>query len=382
MKRKHLLKLWSLALTILILCQVPIRSYAEAQTDSEILQVQELISTYAGTVFQINEMLKPYEMDIMDLLKLPERTDGYYEALLAWADKTIRDYEAAHPASELSPLAVPYQAQPSLAQGQLLADRLGYAYRIAAINKKRDPKAESIQDEAIYMYLSHYLDMPSVDVGDALDHNSDDGYYSAWITNEDRSVYKRYLHTERLAEWAESLRKIVTSGAGVVLTGRDLSRELNYLSTVKHKLNDTINRLAPIAPGGAFTANDMETISGVIAAGAQQLTQPPEQVAEEVITKIQEHLTIPGLQSDTADFIRALAITIALTGFLAAFSIFPGAAIAFAGMQAIATSTLLYTCSTGWMGLNQFVSYSRWVVLASTARMRSTFRMQRMWGYY
>lgn len=78
------------------------------------------------------------------------------------------------------------------------SERLCYARKIAEKNKKRDNHAKDIDSETVYMYISHYLDIPGgpSPLNMPVDSNSEDGLYSAWITNEDRKVYENYLSFE------------------------------------------------------------------------------------------------------------------------------------------------------------------------------------------
>ena len=68
-----------------------------------------------------------------------------------------------------------------------------HAKESAIINNKRDPNNKGLSREIIYMYLSHYVDIPPEFIGETCDANDEEPYYANWITNDDRDTYESFI---------------------------------------------------------------------------------------------------------------------------------------------------------------------------------------------
>ena len=84
-----------------------------------------------------------------------------------------------------------------------------YANQMAILNKKRDSHAKDLFSETKYMYMSHYIDIKG-GVKYFVDKDiSNDVYYSAWITDDDRNAYENYLNGTKRAAQALEASKLV-----------------------------------------------------------------------------------------------------------------------------------------------------------------------------
>lgn len=131
------------------------------------------------------------------------------------------------------------------------SERLCYARKIAEINKQRDSNAKDIDSETVYMYISHYLDIPggplSLDM--PVDYHSDDGLFSAWITNDDRNVYERYLSFE-LKNKAKEASAAFETYAQLAYKEQSLDALMEYeesLNEVKKAMENYDQRYAHLA---------------------------------------------------------------------------------------------------------------------------------------
>ena len=119
------------------------------------------------------------------------------EAFLSSIDQNAISQLTTRPQITVSMMkSSPQNHQKTLSQ--VYSKRLCYARKIAEINKKRDSNAKDLDSESVYMYISHYLDIPGGPLPSYLpeDYYSNDGLMSAWITNYDRNVYETYLSFE------------------------------------------------------------------------------------------------------------------------------------------------------------------------------------------
>ena len=91
-------------------------------------------------------------------------------------------------------------------------DRFIHARTVAAANKLRDSDAKSIDAETVYMYLSHYVDVPSSYRKLACEANDEEPYYANWITNDDRNVYDSFL---RVSDYSDAPRAVSSAISGI-----------------------------------------------------------------------------------------------------------------------------------------------------------------------
>lgn len=81
---------------------------------------------------------------------------------------------------------------------------ISYSQQVAAENSAIDPNATTPDQETVYMYLSHFFDLPSI----CADNTA---YYPDWIVNDDRSVYDSYLSASNNSTLVSSFGKMAVS---------------------------------------------------------------------------------------------------------------------------------------------------------------------------
>lgn len=134
-------------------------------------------------------------------------------------------------------------------------DKLVHAKVTAAENMLRDPKAKDFGSEFIYMYISHYLDIPAQYQG-SCSENDEEPYYANWITNDDRDVYVSFLNAMNAIETVEKIRNAISDIKGFVEDGLDDIQESYFISHSIDKLKDKI--------GDFLKDQAMELLSGKI----------------------------------------------------------------------------------------------------------------------
>lgn len=87
----------------------------------------------------------------------------------------------------------------------LQAEWLAHAYDMAELNSRRDRNARDIGSETVFMYLSHYVDLPQDPALYPVDYNSHANRYASWLTDEDRLVFERFLQVGPNAQLGRDL---------------------------------------------------------------------------------------------------------------------------------------------------------------------------------
>lgn len=159
---------------------------------------------------------------------------------------------------------------------------VSYSQQVAAMNDAIDPDATTLGQETVYMYMSHFFDLPSI----CADNTA---YYPDWITNDDRLVYNSYLAVSNNVQLATTIpqmilnaeaiaadpiapaAKVVASGAGTRLA---------------KNLVDGTNRLA----AGRSLLGEAHTVVTLLNANA---------TPEAIVTQMQADLSSTWTNADT-----------------------------------------------------------------------------------
>jgi hypothetical protein len=113
-------------------------------------------------------------------------------------------------------LKVPKKEGPCDSKQQLI-----HAKVAAIINCQKDPNNRGLSRETVYMYLSHYIDIPPAYIGETCNANDEEPYYANWITDDDRDVYESFIR--------------VINGVKAV---EEFMNALDFLKGAKGKLED------------------------------------------------------------------------------------------------------------------------------------------------
>ncbi|WP_158375600.1 hypothetical protein [Cellulosimicrobium cellulans] len=130
----------------------------------------------------------------------PDRTCDFYTVDGEWIPMPCLSALAAEPATTAS--------GSDAARAEMIAQWLAHAYTMAEVNSARDRDARDIGTETVYMYLSHYVDLPQDPTQYPVDHNSNANRYAAWITPDDRRVFDQYLRYDRHVEMAYQVTQL------------------------------------------------------------------------------------------------------------------------------------------------------------------------------
>ena len=120
-------------------------------------------------------------------------------------------------------------------------EKLIHAKISALINMQRDPNAKNFGDEFVYMYLSHYIDIPYEYLGTTCSENDEEPYLANWITNQDRITYQNFLQTIHRTEILEKCRKIfsdITDVVDRISLVEEVFFEKKYAGLVEHIIED------------------------------------------------------------------------------------------------------------------------------------------------
>ncbi len=187
--------------------------YADAtENPEEELSDFEYAKGVLAEVIEINRILEPTGLTLEDLRKLPKKDpafwDEFKELLIAESnDKRGTSSNAVDWYEVFNPKGTYKMSEESKRD----ADMWGYAWEIAELNKRRDPNAKDIYQETKYMYLSHYVDIPTGPRYVVDPSMSEGRYLCAWITNDDRETYDTYLKFLGMADRIMGISKAAIS---------------------------------------------------------------------------------------------------------------------------------------------------------------------------
>ena len=179
-------------------------------------------------------------------------------------------------------------------------DKLVHAKVTAAKNMLIDPNAKDFGSEFIYMYISHYLDIPAQYLG-SCSENDERRYYANWITNDDRDVYVSFLNAMHAIETVEKIRNAISNIKDFVEDGLDDIQESYFISHSIDKLKDNIG---DFLKDQAFELLSGKTPKEIIQERMGELaelfdtTELPE---EDIIKQVQESLGRDVLSKDLAE---------------------------------------------------------------------------------
>ena len=249
-------------------------------------------------------------------LELPERDDDLYEQVAAGLDAWLDAQSGTRAA------AVPAVAPRASEEERLTAERLAYAGYIAQVNSARDRRAGALDDEIVYMYLSHYVDVPRgllPGLADASNHNQ---YLSAWIADDDRFVYDRFLSTHGTLEHAHALKEAA-------------STLVNLQGAITHPVREGLNAISGTAAGLDLVGGGKD-LKSAFDAWRNYLGSTSDDPARVVQTLTDGSLTADDLDEKSRD--GAVALLAAGVGVAAA----GGGPLAWAGAGAVQAVSMAY----------------------------------------
>ncbi|MBP2623165.1 hypothetical protein [Streptococcus oricebi] len=248
-------KIISLILSILLLLVnfQPVAYAAETQNEmSDIDYATEVMAE----ILEINKILEPLGINLGDLQKLPQKDSAFYEGLKEYLITSSKSSSTTDRSSISSQPSVTSATdwekvfedpeKPKLsAESKNDASLWAYAWEMASLNQKRDYNAKDLIQETKYMFMSHYVDIktgPSFIVDKSI---SDDVYFSAWITNDDRNTYDTYLKHTRNSDKVFEFTKGVVSMYNSRKWLKEID-ELTQITTVRSFLKKIVDIIKEI----------------------------------------------------------------------------------------------------------------------------------------
>lgn len=183
---------------------------------------------------------------------------------------------------------VPTPALPTLSTPPIDCSNTGalvaYSQQVAAANSAIDPNATTLSQETVYMYMSHFFDLPSI----CADNTA---YYPAWITNDDRAVYNSYLTTSNNLQLATSIPQMILDANTLVTPGAPASQVLR--GNVGAKLAAGVD-VADRFSAGKSLIDEMRTVVNLLNTSA---------TPEAIVTQMRANLASTWTDADTQNAI-------------------------------------------------------------------------------
>jgi len=181
---------------------------AQAFDDDVPLEETEVITEAAKIV----EFYTHHDVTAADLPVIDVQHNTVLEEVINLA---LDDLDAL---AELDPSIFP-PVSPNSSPG--IGAQLGNALAKATMNNTRDAYAGGLHDEAVYMFMSHYVDIPQAGGGVAQPN-----LYADWITNSDRQTYDNFLASIDFINASVSMFDIFDKSTTIATTASNAIKRL------------------------------------------------------------------------------------------------------------------------------------------------------------
>lgn len=210
-------------------------SYADAPQKDK----YELASDVLAELFEIDKQLSKVGMNLEMLKKMPKRDQQYYEELVRHMIEITSDPQLKLDLVQImsdSKIPTPNVSKPSQ-EAITSSDQWVYALQMAIQNKKRDSNVKDVDKEAMYMYMSHYIDIPTGIIVNGVDKSiSNEQYFSAWITPDDRRVYDVYMNGMKIIDTMHGIANTALNVLNLVSSIDDVQKLLSDLENFRSRL--------------------------------------------------------------------------------------------------------------------------------------------------
>ena len=182
-------------------------------------------------------------------------------------------------------------------------DKLVHAKVAAVENMLRDENAKDFGSEFLYMYISHYLDIPAEYQG-SCSKNDEEPYYANWITNDDRDVYVSFLNTIHAIETVEKIRNAISDVKDFV---EDTKGDLDAIQEgyfLNHSTDKVKDKVKDFLKDSAIDLLSGKTPKEIIQEKVGELVEyfeTQEMPEEDIIKEVQESLGREILSKDLAE---------------------------------------------------------------------------------
>lgn len=373
----------SVLLTASLACMVPLPALAEeskvlpapgvADTSAMVVAedaemdaaVQELIASSFKAGAAVDELSKAtggaMAIDFADLPQAPndeawiKDAEAYLDSLAASSPQTSAD-----------------EAQSSEMDAQ--SEAVSYALACAEWSV-REGRSNDIASEAVYMYISHYIDVGSnywsagsVDyLLDGPARSDVQPFFCKWLQPADREVYATYINATGGTKHLAEIGNIAIGAAGIVGTANDVRRAASSLGKISeegYRSSATVSMLS--------MTYDAATLSGDIGALADSISvamsnDPERKVSEIAEDYIANSDILAKYDQEAKEAIAGIVLGMGAAALLAGAPIAAVGAGA-VGLVASAASISLHMAS-------DFYSYVAWLAMRYGWSTRYSMRL-------
>lgn len=217
------------------------------------------------------------------------------------------------------------------------------------------------------MYLSHYVDVSDPSAITPVDYNSHDGYFSAWITNDDRITYDTYMSKGSAINTSRNLKNVASGVISIYSNNTNYQEIFDALKEQKNISKKLYGDLIPVV-------GDVATLKELIPNIFELLNQ--SETAEDYIIALNNDLGLENYDINISSKIIKATITGTLAYLTGGVSVvlFP----VFASLSGDAVGELT---SISFNMYKDFYDYVNWLSLSLYRNMRVVNRMYRAWGW-
>ena len=191
MKRSIKILLTLLIITAMTISPISsVIAYAHSEQNTEEITEGKMLSEIA----YINEFLKIYGLTFNDILKMQKRDQEFFTSLKNY--NKVKSSDIRGKSNSILNNTSETINEPDRTESDSLGRRYDYAKKMAEKNKKTDSNATELEKEIIYMYMSHFIDIPTGILSEVDPSISEEGYFSLYITNDDRAAYELYFQKQ------------------------------------------------------------------------------------------------------------------------------------------------------------------------------------------
>ncbi|MCI4659033.1 hypothetical protein [Cryobacterium zhongshanensis] len=220
---------------------------------------------------------------------------------------------------------------------------VSYSQQVAAMNNAIDSNATTLGQETVYMYMSHFYDLPSICANNT-------AYYPDWITNDDRAVYNSYLATSNNVQLATTIPQMILNANTLAAPATSIAKFI--ASGPGARLGAAVN-VADRATAGRSLISEFQTVSTLLNANS---------TPEAIVTQMRADLSSTWSNADTVDAI--IATTAALMSPI--------------GVALFSLGTVVISFEL--TGVNSFMQTAAFNAMRMSTSGRAAVRMMRSYG--
>lgn len=305
---------------------------------------------------------------------MKKRNPKFFEDLKKYYETTLSSKMQTLNSTKATPFNVSDNIKkPDREKYDLLGERYSYAIKMADKNREIDPNVKDIGKEVIYMYMSHFIDIPTGILSHVDPAISEDEYFSFYITNDDRAAYELYFKKQGDKRNISDLARGVSNLKDISST-KDVYKDLkgigDKITTVFSQSADKYEKVKEILEGyeTADKAHDlMESYKKIGDNVKKVISQEYESHnPETVIRTLKEDFKLEDYDELYKDFIIDSTVSFVI-------SVASGGVLTLPNIGGLLIKQTAYAFS-------DIYDTANWLSLVQYTRMRVANRMMRAWG--